>query len=137
MIVCVPRETFPDERRVALVPDLIPKLLQVGLEVRFQPGAGMAAGFFDPTYREQGARFEPDPFGQADILIKVQPPTPGEINQTKAGALLIGFLQPYTNDEGIAALAARQITAFAMELMPRITRAQPMDALSAMSTVAE
>jgi NAD(P) transhydrogenase subunit alpha len=136
MILCVPRETFPDERRVALVPELIPKLLQGGLQVRFQPGAGTAAGFSDAAYSEQGAGLEPEPFGRADILIKVQPPTPAEIDQMKEGAVLVCFLQPSTNQAGLAALAARQITAFAMELMPRITRAQAMDALSAMSTVA-
>jgi NAD(P) transhydrogenase subunit alpha len=136
MIVSVPRETVAGERRVALVPDFIPKLLQAGLEVVVQNGAGAAAGFVDAAYREKGARLEPDVFGQADILLKVQPPMVDEVNAVKEGTTLIGFLQPYSNAGGIRALAARRITAFAMELMPRITRAQAMDALSAMSTVA-
>jgi NAD(P) transhydrogenase subunit alpha len=136
MIVSVPSETVPGERRVALVPDLVPRLVKAGLEVLVQPGAGQAAGFPDQAYTAQGARLEPDGFGRADVLLKVQPPTADETGRVKEGATLIGFLQPYTNAAGIAALAARQVTAFAMELMPRITRAQPMDALSAMSTVA-
>jgi proton-translocating NAD(P)+ transhydrogenase subunit alpha len=136
MIVGAPRETVPGERRVALVPDLVAKLRQAGLDVVVQTGAGASAGFLDAAYIEKGARVEPDVFAQADVVIKVQPPTADEINQIKNGATLICFLQPYTNASGIQALAARKITAFAMELMPRITRAQPMDALSAMSTVA-
>jgi NAD(P) transhydrogenase subunit alpha len=136
MIVSVPKETAPGERRVALVPDLVPKLVKAGLEVVVQSGAGTSAGFLDPTYREQGAHLEAEVLAQANILLKVQPPTAAEAGTIKEGATLIGFLQPYTNAAGIQALAARKVTAFAMELMPRITRAQSMDALSAMSTVA-
>jgi NAD(P) transhydrogenase subunit alpha len=136
MIVSVPKETAVGERRVALVPELVSKLAKAGLEVLVQADAGAAAGFLDPSYAEKGARLEADVFGQADILLKVQPPTAEEIGKIKEGTTLIGFLQPYTNAAGMKALAARKITVFAMELMPRITRAQPMDVLSAMSTVA-
>ncbi len=136
MIVGVAKETVAGERRVALVPDVVPKLTGAGLEVVVQSGAGAAAGFLDPVYAAKGARVEPDVFAQADVLLKVQPPTVAEVGTIKEGATLIGFLQPYTNAAGIQALAGRKVTAFAMELMPRITRAQPMDALSAMSTVA-
>ncbi len=136
MILGVPQETAPGERRVALVPDLVPKLTGAGVEVVVQPGAGTAAGFADATYQEKGARLEPDPLSGADVVVKVQPPTAEETGRLKGGATLVGFLQPYSNLDGITALAARQVTAFAMELMPRITRAQPMDALSAMSTLA-
>jgi NAD(P) transhydrogenase subunit alpha len=136
MIVSVPAETLPGERRVALVPDLVPKLVKTGVQVVVQQGAGAAAGFPDGAYAAQGARVESDVLGAADILLKVQPPTVDEIPRLKEGATLIGFLQPYTNAAGITALAARRVTSFSMELMPRITRAQPMDALSAMSTVA-
>jgi NAD(P) transhydrogenase subunit alpha len=136
MIVGVPKETVPGERRVALVPDLVPKLTKAGLEVRVQSGAGAAAGFEDASYREKGAGVEPETLNQADILLKVQPPSADEIDRLKEGATLIGFLQHYSNAAGIRALAGRKVTAFAMELMPRITRAQAMDALSAMSTVA-
>ena len=136
MIVSIPKESALGERRVALVPELVPKLTKAGLEVIVQSGAGAAAGFLDPPYIDAGARIEPDVFENADVLLKVQPPTAAEIDRMKAGATLIGFLQPYTSVAEIRALAARRITAFSMELMPRITRAQPMDALSAMSTVA-
>ncbi len=136
MIVGIPKEAIPGERRVALVPELVPKLTKAGLEVIMQTGAGAAAGFLDSAYTEKGARIEPDVLDQADILLKVQPPTAEEIAKMKESSTLIGFLQPYTSAAEIQALAARQVTAFAMELMPRITRAQPMDALSAMSTVA-
>jgi NAD(P) transhydrogenase subunit alpha len=135
MIVGVPKETLPGERRVALVPDLVGKLTKAKLKVLVQSGAGVAAGFPDPSYEEKGARLEPEVLPQADVLLKVQPPTLEEIGQLKEGATLIAFLAPYANLEPIKALAARQVTAFAMELMPRITRAQAMDALSAMSTV--
>ena len=136
MILGIPRETAPGERRVALVPDLVPKLARANLDILVEPGAGAAAGFPDALYVEKGVRLEADVFPQADVLLKVQPPTVDEIGRAKAGATLIGFLQPYSNAAGIQALAGRGLTAFAMELMPRITRAQPMDALSAMSTVA-
>ena len=136
MILGVPKESFPGERRVALVPDLVPNLTKAGLEVVVQTGVGAAAGFLDPSYSQKGARLEPEVFDKADILLKVQPPTPDEIGKLKERSTLIGFLQPYTNTAGIKALAARSVTAFSMELMPRITRAQPMDAVSAMSTIA-
>jgi NAD(P) transhydrogenase subunit alpha len=136
MIVGVPKETIPGERRVALIPDLVPKLTKVGLKVLLEPGAGAAAGFPDAAYVDKGARLEGEALAQADILLKVRPPTAEETARMKHGATLIGFVQPYSNAEGIRALAARWIRVFAMELMPRITRAQSMDALSAMSTVA-
>jgi NAD(P) transhydrogenase subunit alpha len=136
MIVGIPKETVAGERRVALVPDLVPKILGLGASVVLEPGAGTLAGFADGAFEQNGARLAPDVLGQADVVLKVQPPARAEIDQLKDGAVLIGFLAPYSNREGIQALAARRVSAFAMELMPRITRAQPMDALSAMSTIA-
>jgi NAD(P) transhydrogenase subunit alpha len=136
MIVGVPKEVVPGERRVALVPELVSKLGRAGVDVLVQTGAGAAAGFLDPSYADQGARIEADVFDRADVLLKVQPPTTEEIGRIRESATLIGFLQPYTNAAGIQALAGRRVSAFAMELMPRITRAQSMDALSAMSTIA-
>jgi NAD(P) transhydrogenase subunit alpha len=135
MIVGIPKETAPHERRVALVPELIPKLTQASLEVWVQPGAGVAAGFPDSIYLEKGARLEPDLIPELDILLKVQPPTLEEIGKLKPGSTFIGCLQPYTRFAEIEALATGRVTAFSLELMPRIARAQPMDALSAMSTV--
>jgi NAD(P) transhydrogenase subunit alpha len=120
---------------VALVPSLVPKLQQAKLDVVVQSGAGTAAGYPDDLYREQGASLTSEVLATAEILLKVQAPTAAEIDTIKEGATLIGLLQPYANGAGIRALAARKVTAFAMELMPRITRAQPMDVLSAMSTV--
>jgi NAD(P) transhydrogenase subunit alpha len=134
MIVSIPKETVANERRVAMVPDLVPKLIGAGLEVVVQPGAGALAGFLDAAYAAKGARLQPEVLGIADILLKVQPPTAAEIGQIKEGATLIGMMQPYANVAGIQALAGRKVTAFSLELMPRITRAQPMDVLSAMST---
>jgi len=136
MIVAIPRETVPGEQRVALVPELVPKLRSWGLEVVVEPGAGAAAGFPDPSYAEGGARVAAEVFDGADVFLKVQPPSVDEIGRLREGSTLIGFLQPYANAAVIKALAARRVTAFSMELMPRITRAQSMDALSAMSTIA-
>lgn len=136
MIVGVPRESFPGERRVALVPELVPKLTKAGVDVAVQPGAGAGAGFPDSAYAEKGAHIEPEVFEKGEVLLKVQPPTIDEIDRMHEGSVLIGFLQPYANAAAIKALATRKVTAFSMELMPRITRAQPMDALSAMSTIA-
>jgi NAD(P) transhydrogenase subunit alpha len=135
MIVGIPKETVAGERRVALVPDLVARLTAVGLDVLVQPGAGEAAGFPDASYSEKGARLEADVLSKADVVLKVQPPTAAEIGRLKPDATLIGLLSPYGNAETLNALAARKVTAFSMELLPRITRAQPMDALSAMSTV--
>jgi NAD(P) transhydrogenase subunit alpha len=136
MIVGVPKEMVAGEQRVALVPDCIPALTKAGLTVLIQPGAGTAAGFADESYASQGARLEADVFPQADVLLKVQPPTAEEVGHMKEGAVLIGLLQPSSDGARLGALAARQVTAFALELMPRLARAQPMDVLSAMSTVA-
>jgi NAD(P) transhydrogenase subunit alpha len=136
LIVAIPKESVSGEKRVATVPDLVPRLTQAGLKVLVQSGAGIAAGFRDSAFVEKGATVEPEVLETADVLLKVQPPSPNEISRLKPGVTVIGLLQPYTNFEGIKQLAERNITSFAMELMPRITRAQPMDALSAMSTVA-
>jgi H+-translocating NAD(P) transhydrogenase subunit alpha len=136
MVVGVPRESVVGEHRVALVPDLVPKLAKAGLDVVVQAGAGDGAGFRDAAYAEKGARVVPEVLETADVVLKVQPPGPEEVARLREGATLIGFLRPYDNSASIKALAARKVTAFSMELMPRISRAQPMDALSAMSTVA-
>jgi NAD(P) transhydrogenase subunit alpha len=132
LIIGVPKR--PSRRAAGcLVPELEVRETRPGVIV--QLGAGTAAGFLDPSYALQGARLVPDVFDEADILLTVQPPTVDEIGKLKQGSTLIGFLQPHTNASGIQALVARNVTAFAMELMPRIARAQPMDALSAMSTI--
>lgn len=136
MIVGVPREIAPGERRVALVPEALASLKKVGLEIAIEASAGVAAGFPDAAYQAAGARIEAEVWTQADVLLKVAPPTLDEAGRIKEGTTYIGFLAAGDNPGVVQALAGRNVTAFAMERMPRITRAQPMDALSAMSTVA-
>jgi len=131
----VPKERAAGERRVALVPELAGRLVASGFEVLVERGAGEAASFPDAAYEEAGARIVDDVYGEADAVAKVQSPSEDEVVRLREGQVLIGFLQPLTDPEGIARLAARGVTAFAMESIPRITRAQPMDALSSQATV--
>jgi proton-translocating NAD(P)+ transhydrogenase subunit alpha len=133
MRIGVPRETSAGERRVALVPDVIARLQ--GFDVQVERGAGEGASFPDSAYAEAGAELVDDAFSGADVVVKVAKPTPDEVERLR-GKVLIGFLQPLTDKEGIERLVAADVTAFAMESIPRITRAQPMDALSSQSTVA-
>jgi H+-translocating NAD(P) transhydrogenase subunit alpha len=134
MRIGVPRETAPGERRVALVPDIVGKLVPAGFEVLVQRGAGEAASFPDAAYDEAGARLVDDP-AEAEAVVKVQKPSEEEAGRLRDGQVLIGFLQPLTDPEGIERLSQRGVIAFAMESIPRITRAQPMDALSSQATV--
>jgi len=138
VIVGVPTETAAGERRVALVPEAVKTAAATGLEVCVQAGAGLEAGIDDAAYRSAGARVEPDAAAvwACDLVLKVQPPDAQEVERLREGAALIGFLQPLDQPGLAKRLAARNLTAFAMELMPRITRAQAMDALSSMSTIA-
>jgi NAD(P) transhydrogenase subunit alpha len=135
MRVGVPKERAAGERRVALVPELAGRLVTSGFEVLVERGAGEAASFPDAAYEEAGARIVDDVYGEADAVAKVQSPSEDEVARLREGQVLVGFLQPLTDPEGIARLAARGVTAFAMESIPRITRAQPMDALSSQATV--
>ena len=130
----MPRETATGERRVALVPELVGKLVGGGFEVLVERGAGEAASFPDSAYEEAGARLVED-WADAEAVVKVQKPTEQEASRLRDGQVLIGFLQPLTDREGIDRLAKRGVVAFAMESIPRITRAQPMDALSSQATV--
>jgi len=131
----VPKERAAGERRVALVPELAGRLVTSGFEILVERGAGEAASFPDAAYEEAGARIVDDVYGEADAVAKVQSPSEDEVARLREGQVLVGFLQPLTDPEGIARLAARGVTAFAMESIPRITRAQPMDALSSQATV--
>jgi NAD(P) transhydrogenase subunit alpha len=131
MRVGVPKETVAGERRVALVPELVAKL--EGIEVVVEQGAGEAASFTDAAFTEAGASIG-DPWA-ADLVAKVRKPGDAEVAKLRDGQVLIGFLQPLTDQEGVARLASRGVTAFAMESIPRITRAQSMDALSSQATV--
>ena len=139
MIVAVPRETAAGERRVALVPDAVRGLVKGGLQVAVEAGAGARAGFPDAMYREAGASIESDPLAlvaRADVVLRVQPPSDPECDALRPGSALIGFLEPLDRPELARRLAERGVTAFALELVPRITRAQAMDALSSQSTIA-
>jgi NAD(P) transhydrogenase subunit alpha len=134
MRIGVPRETAAGERRVALVPEVVGKLTGGGFEVVVERGAGEAASFPDSVYEEAAARLVED-WADAEAVVKVQKPTEQEASRLHDGQVLIGFLQPLTDREGIDRLAQRGVVAFAMESIPRITRAQPMDALSSQATV--
>ena len=136
MNVGVPKETEPGERRVALVPDAVARIVAAGFDVLVERGAGKAAFFGDDAYAEAGARLVASVFPEADVIVKVQKPSPQELESLRQGTVLIGFLQPLTDEETIRRLGERGVTAFAMESIPRITRAQSMDALSSQSTVA-
>jgi NAD(P) transhydrogenase subunit alpha len=133
MRIGVPKETAAGERRVALVPELVTKLTGSGIDVVVEPGAGEAASFTDESFREAGAELG-DPWA-AELVAKVRKPTDEELGRLREGQVLIGFLQPLTDPDGVERLASQGVTAFAMESIPRITRAQPMDALSSQATV--
>ena len=131
MRIGVPKETAAGERRVALVPDVVSRLKRAGHEVVIEPGAGAQAALPDAAFAEAGAELG-DPWG-AQVIARVAPNEPAGLN---ADHVLIGFLAPLTNADGISAIAHTGATAFAMESIPRISRAQSMDALSSQATVA-
>ncbi|MCP9620730.1 Re/Si-specific NAD(P)(+) transhydrogenase subunit alpha [Nocardia otitidiscaviarum] len=132
--VGVVRETNTDERRVALVPKIIPSLLKQGVEVIVESGAGLGALIPDELYTEAGATIG-DPWN-ADVIVKVAPPNDAEIAKLSAGQTLIGFLAPRNAENKIGTLKAAGVQAFAVEAIPRISRAQVMDALSSQANVA-
>ncbi len=145
MIVGVPRESYPGERRVALTPAVVPNLAKAGLEVVLQAGAGEAAGYPDAHYVEKGAKILPDRgtvFSTADIIVQVLSNGANDITGRedvplyRRDQVLIGFLRPFGSQEVVQQIADAGVTSFAVELMPRITRAQSMDALSSMANIA-
>jgi H+-translocating NAD(P) transhydrogenase subunit alpha len=138
MKIAVPMETAAGERRVALVPDVVRKLTGQDHTVVVEAGAGEAALIPDALYEEAGATIASDPAAawDADVVVKVAPPSADEIGRLNGDSVLIGFLSPLTNANGVRALAASGATAFALEAVPRISRAQSMDALSSQSNVA-
>ena len=137
MRVGVPKETWPGETRVAVVPAAVPGLVKAGLEVVVEAGAGTAAGFTDDMYRTQGATLlgRPELFKTSDIILQVRA-VPTDAALVRRGQTIIGFADPLGAPQAIRALAPTGINLFSMELMPRITRAQSMDALSSMATIA-
>src|SRR4051812_11953357 len=132
MRVGVPKEAIPGERRVALVPETVTRLGE-GVEVVVEPGAGAEAGFADDAYVQAGATLG-DPW-EADVVIKVAAPTAAEVEHLHGGQVLVAFLAPLTDTDGVARLTAAGVHGLALESIPRITRAQPMDALSSQATV--
>jgi proton-translocating NAD(P)+ transhydrogenase subunit alpha len=143
MKVGIPKEVLPGETRVAMIPDTVKALAAKGAEVVVETGAGVAASHEDDAYRAVGAQVEGshEVVLAADLVLKVQPPAmgedglPNEVAALKQGGALIGFLQPFARRGMLEQLAARNVTAMSMEMVPRISRAQNMDALSSMATV--
>ena len=135
MKIAVAKESLPGERRVALVPEQVSKYPS-GHEIVVESGAGAAAGYADAVYTEKGARVQSGVLDGADLVLKVRTPTREEIGRLREGATLVGLMAPLSEPQAMRALAERGVTTFALELLPRISRAQSMDALSAMATIA-
>ena len=133
MRIGVPKETAPRERRVAIVPDVVKRLRAAEHDVVVEPGAGVTAGAPDEAYEEAGATLG-DPWG-AEVVAKVAPPGDDEVGKLGSSTILVGFLNPLGNPDGLEAIAKTGATALAMEKIPRISRAQSMDALSSQATV--
>ncbi len=144
LVIGVPKESFPGERRVALVPTLVPGLVKAGLEVRLEAGAGRRAGFSDSQYEEKGVQIvaSREEVLASDILLHVRVAGgnrhagQADLAQLRAGQIVIGMADPLSNPQTVQEVAERGVSLFALELMPRITRAQGMDVLSSMATVA-
>jgi NAD(P) transhydrogenase subunit alpha len=143
MVIGVPKETYPGEQRVAMIPALLPSLHKAGFEVWLESGAGEAAGFPDAEYQEGGAHLTPsrdELFAKADIILQVRtagsnPRFEEDLPRLRSGQILVGLMEPLWKAEVMPQLAQRGVTAFALELMPRISRAQSMDVLSSMATI--
>ncbi len=143
MVIGVPKETYPGEQRVALIPALLPSLHKAGFEVWLESGAGEAASFPDTEYQEGGAHLTPsrdELFAKADIILQVRtaganPRFDEDVSRLRSGQILVGLMEPLWRAEVMPQLAQRGVIAFAMELMPRISRAQSMDVLSSMATI--
>ncbi|OLE15605.1 MAG: NAD(P) transhydrogenase subunit alpha, partial [Cyanobacteria bacterium 13_1_40CM_2_61_4] len=138
MKIAVPREISPGERRVALTPDAAAALVKARLEVLVEAGAGEGAFHSDAAFETNGARIVPDVntlYAQADVVLKVQKPTLAEVDRLREGVVLVSFLQALTSPDLVQRLAARRITSFGMEGIPRISRAQKMDALSSQANI--
>ncbi len=145
MIIGVPKETFPGERRVALIPNDVPALVKAGAEVLVQAEAGLSAGYRDSDYTEKGAKIvasRDEVFQKAEVILQVRTlganPEKGmdDMKRLREGQVVIGFMEPLTAPEPLQELAKQKVIAFALELIPRITRAQSMDVLSSQATVA-
>lgn len=137
LTIGVPRETFTDERRVAVSPASVKALLKKGFKaVHVSPGAGQLASFRDEDYSSAGAKLVDDPASNSDIVLKVRPPSAEEVSSLQAGSTLISFLYPAQNSNIVEALRKQNVTSFGMDCIPRISRAQVFDALSSMANTA-
>ncbi len=138
MLLAVPAETRTDERRVALVPDVVQRLTAQGWEIRVQSGAGAAAHFTDAAYRDAGGSVAPDEgalYSGAEVVVSVNPPDPHQASAMPEGVLTLSFVQPAQSVDALRALAERRATVLSFDFVPRISRAQSMDALSSQATV--
>ncbi len=138
MILGIPKEILEGETRVAMIPPLIAAIKKKGHDVIVESGAGLGASFSDDEYEKAGATVVPNAtavYERANVVCKVQPPTPSEADSIRSGTAYIGYLSPLTNHEVVRTLAKNEVTAFAMEYIPRITRAQSMDSLSSQATI--
>jgi len=136
MKIGVAKEVDAAEPRVAATPETVKKFKALGAEVAVEPGAGVKSGILDADYEAAGAVISPDAVKDADIVVKVKRPEASEVTRYKKGALVVAIMDPYGNDAALKALADAGVAAFAMELMPRITRAQVMDVLSSQANLA-
>ena len=139
MQIVVPAETWANERRVALIPDSVKKLVRAGAEVTVESGLGLGSGYTDADYQEAGATVSSDRgamLTSGDIVLRVRKPAIDEVSQLKQGSLHVSYLDPYNEHELVDALADQGVTAVSMEMIPRTTRAQKMDALSSQANLA-
>jgi NAD(P) transhydrogenase subunit alpha len=135
-LIGVPRESAAGEKRVATVPEVVEKLIKLGFRVAVQPGAGDAANFSDDAYRAAGAELIEDIWAKADIVFKVRAPSSSEVGAMRAGTTIVSFIWPAQNPGLMQALAEKKATVLAMDSVPRISRAQKLDALSSMANIA-
>ncbi len=136
MKVAVVAETDGDEPRVAATPETVKKMIGLGAEVAVEPGAGVKSGILDADYTQAGASVAADAMSGADVVLTVRRPERARLERSKKGALIIGIMDPYGHDDALRAMAEAGVSGFAMELMPRITRAQGMDVLSSQANLA-
>ena len=139
MLIGVPKETWPGELRAALTPTSIKKLVNAGFEISVESGCGNAAGYTDAAYTDVGATISQDRaalLGSSDIVMRVRKPDAGEVSQLKRGSLHVSFLDPFNEKPLVESMAAQGVTSISMEMIPRSTRAQKMDALSSQANLA-
>src|SRR4051812_36162230 len=136
MKIAVAAEADPSEPRVAATPETVKKMIALGAEVAVQPGAGVKSGILDADYAAAGAKVSADALQGADVVLMVKRPNATALAGVGKGALVISIMDPYGNEVALKSLADAGVTAFAMELMPRITRAQSMDVLSSQANLA-